>query len=80
MVGKRPLLWKCVIKSNKIKAISVSALWFCGSCGLGGIQCFYALENPCFFFSEGRWNKKGKEITWKLDIFKFALSAALANR
>lgn len=66
--------------SNKIKAFLVSAFWFCESCGLGGIQCFYALMNLCFFFSEGRWNKKGKEITWKLDIFKSTLSAALANR
>jgi hypothetical protein len=36
--------------------------------------------DPSFFFSEGRWNKKGKEKTWELDIFKSALSAALANK
>lgn len=56
MVGERPVLWKCVTKLNKIKAVLRSALWFCGLCGLGGIQCLYALVNPCFF-SEERWNK-----------------------
>jgi hypothetical protein len=43
------------------------------------LSVFLCIGEP-LFFSEGKWNKKGKEITWKLDIFKSALCAALAIR